>query len=555
MKTLIPILCCLFLCTSLFSQSDICGIDFLNGTRIASFANGEQVSLSFEYSTDEASGVRIFARPFSNGSLSSSYGASPSPLYLGSGTGTASFTITSGTITVDEIRFQIFTADQSDLLREFWVPVEYHFGAFGIHDFTFSAETTLGSFLIGEQVEIGFEYNASQLPDGVRIFIRPFTNGNLTPDYAASASPIFTGSGTHLVYFTLNSGTNVRVDSLRITVVNSDQTNTYQTFFIPVNWYWSSVKITDFTYGANNFYANGEDFTISYNFETTEEAGIRIFPRPVTNSGLTPGYGACGSGLYTGSGSSSCNFTITDGNQRVDHIRFVAYDSEQNNTLLELYLPVDLYFGNFQVANLKTCPPSPARLQVEERVHLYYDLTNEESSAARVFVRPLTRGMPSNGYGASASPTYAPGTNPASDFYTLSVPGQVDQSRFFITNADQTQNWATFFYAVDFTFEATTTSVGPSLEAAQFLSWNLAPNPVRENALFSMKIQRSHQLALRLVDHQGRIVKHLSQRKVVAGEQLTLDLPVKAWDLAPGVYYLQMQGQNYSTAEPLVVHQ
>ena len=140
MKTLIPFLWCLFLCTALFSQSDICGIDLLNGTRVASFANGEQVELSFEYSTDQAGGVRIFARPFTNGSLTNGYSASGSPLYTGSGTGTGNFTIGSGEVTVDEIRFQILNADQSELLQEFWIPVQYHFGDVGVHDFTFSAK-------------------------------------------------------------------------------------------------------------------------------------------------------------------------------------------------------------------------------------------------------------------------------------------------------------------------------------------------------------------------------------------------------------------------------
>lgn len=553
MKTLIPILWGILLCTALFSQSEICDINLLSGTRIASFANGEQVELSFDYSTDQGSGIRIFARPFTNGSLTNSYAASGSPLYTGSGMGTANFTISSGEITVDEIRFQILNADQSELLKEFWIPVQYHFGDVGVHDFTFSEDQNLGSFLIGEQVDINFEYDASSIGEGVRIFIRPFTDGGLTPGYSASGSPVFTGTGTQITNFRINSGTNVRVDVLRVTVVNPDQTTTFQTFFIPVNWYWSTVKITDFDYGANNFFANGDNFNISYNYETTETNGVRIFPRPITNSNLTPGYGACGSSAYTGSGSTSCNFTINAGNQRVDHIRFRALTPDQTTTLLEFFLPVDLYFGSFRVANLRTCPPSPARLMLDEDVRFYYDLTNRESNSARLFVRPFTEGSLSGGYAASGSPTYPVGTTEASDFYTLRAPGYVDQTRLAITNQNQSQDWAAFFYAVDYDFSGSVTSIEPSLEATQFLSWKLAPNPVREKAIFSISIIKSHQLQIRLVDYHGRIVRNLGQRAAVAGDQLNFDLDVKAWGLSSGIYFLQVQAERYSVVEPLVV--
>ncbi|MEW6571572.1 MAG: hypothetical protein AB1390_10445 [Nitrospirota bacterium] len=62
---------------------------------------------------------------------------------------------------------------------------------------------------------------------------------------------------------------------------------------------------------------------ITFNYSTTEAAGMRIFPRPMTNGALTPNYAASGSPLYaTGSGSGSAYFTITSGETTVDQIRF-----------------------------------------------------------------------------------------------------------------------------------------------------------------------------------------------------------------------------------------
>jgi hypothetical protein len=91
-------------------------------------AFGQNVTVSFNYTTTEAGGVRIFARPFTGGALTPNYAASGSPLYpVGSGVGSGTFTITSGKVTVDKIRFQIWNADQTTLLFKAFIPVNYQF--------------------------------------------------------------------------------------------------------------------------------------------------------------------------------------------------------------------------------------------------------------------------------------------------------------------------------------------------------------------------------------------------------------------------------------------
>ncbi|HAD12736.1 MAG TPA: T9SS C-terminal target domain-containing protein, partial [Saprospirales bacterium] len=103
----------------------------------------------------------------------------------------------------------------------------------------------------------------------------------------------------------INTGKNVHVDALRVKIVSADQTVDIDEFFIPVNVYYSTVKITDIVPQSGNFPFNNEDRSVSFQYSTTESSGIRIFPRPWTNGALTPNYGASGSGLYTGSGSGN----------------------------------------------------------------------------------------------------------------------------------------------------------------------------------------------------------------------------------------------------------
>ncbi len=93
----------------------------------------QRVEISFNYNTDQAGGVRIFVRPFTYWSLTPNYAASGSPLYpVGNGNETAAyFTIKSGEVTVDQIRFRMTNANQSQVLLEFFRAVQYQFGVSG----------------------------------------------------------------------------------------------------------------------------------------------------------------------------------------------------------------------------------------------------------------------------------------------------------------------------------------------------------------------------------------------------------------------------------------
>ena len=94
----------------------------------ASLYFNDDVNITFDYSTNEFGGVRIFVRPFTDGSLTPNYAAHGSPLYpYGSGSGSGLFTITSGEVIVDQVRFQMWNGDQTELLVESFIDVEYHF--------------------------------------------------------------------------------------------------------------------------------------------------------------------------------------------------------------------------------------------------------------------------------------------------------------------------------------------------------------------------------------------------------------------------------------------
>ncbi|MGD2185630.1 MAG: hypothetical protein PVI71_05865 [Desulfobacterales bacterium] len=100
----------------------------LSPSRPAILTYGENIQITFSYSTNHKGGVRIWARPMSEGKRSPNYSASGSPLYSKrSGSGKGHFTIKKGNVLVDGIRFEIKTDKGKHLLYRTIVPVRYKF--------------------------------------------------------------------------------------------------------------------------------------------------------------------------------------------------------------------------------------------------------------------------------------------------------------------------------------------------------------------------------------------------------------------------------------------
>ncbi|MHC4643018.1 MAG: right-handed parallel beta-helix repeat-containing protein, partial [Planctomycetota bacterium] len=181
--------------------------------------NNEYVNITFDYGTTEAGGVRIYARPFTDGSLTPNWNAHGSILYpVGNGSGTGYFRITSGDVIVDQVRFQIKNADSSVVLREIFVPVEYHYGN-SITNINLVPPSP-ATLMPNDPVNITFDYAAGDA-GGVRIWTQPFSNGSLTPGQVFAGSPILpAGHGSGARFFTITSG-NVVVDQVRVYMMDA----------------------------------------------------------------------------------------------------------------------------------------------------------------------------------------------------------------------------------------------------------------------------------------------------------------------------------------------
>ena len=310
----------------------------------------QNITVSFSYNTNEVGGVRIFVRPFSGTILSPNYAACGSPLYpIGTGTGTCSFTITSGATTVTRLRFQMWNDSQTTLLFQTFVPVSYQFkGNANLVRSLFLAPATPNILLFGQNVTVRFSYRTNQA-GGVRIFARPFTGTALTPNYAACPSPLYPlGSGSGSCTFTISSGATT-VTSIRFQMWNANQTVKLFEAFVPVNYQFkgnaNNVRTIGLAPLTPNILRFGQNVTVRFTYRTNQAAGVLIWARPFTGTALTPNYAACGSPTYAlGTGTGSCTFTITDGTVTVTRIRFQMWNTSQTVKLFEAFIPVHFQF-------------------------------------------------------------------------------------------------------------------------------------------------------------------------------------------------------------------
>jgi hypothetical protein len=308
------------------------------------------VTISFNYNTTEAGGVRIFARPYSGSVPTPNYGASGSPLYpVGTGTGSQNFTITGGNATVNRIRFQMWNAGQTTLLYDVFIPVSYQFTNVTNNVVSHIGPTRTPNVLkFGQKVSISFNYHTTRA-GGVRIFARPLTGGALTPHYAAHASPLYpAGSGVGHGWFTITRGSTT-VTQVRVQVWNASRTRLLFQKKLPVSYQFKSptniVNSITLAPRVPNILLFGQNITVAFKYTTHEVGGVRIFPRPFTGGALTSNYAASGSLLYpVGSGSGTGFFTIIDGAVKVDQIRIQMWNDAQTRLLFTTKIPISALF-------------------------------------------------------------------------------------------------------------------------------------------------------------------------------------------------------------------
>lgn len=314
-----------------------------------------------------------------------------------------------------------------------------------------------GFLSLNQDVTISFSYTTTEA-GGVRIFIRPFTGGALTPAYAAAITPLYpTGSGTDTTTFHLTAGTNVHIDQLRIQVFNSDQSVMLLETFVDVDYTvnTNSVTITNLNPASPGYLLLNQNLTFSYNYNTLEAAGARIFIRPFTEGSLTPSYAASITPLYpAGGGTDTATFRLTAGTDvHIDQLRIQMFNHDQSALLFEDFVDVDYTVNTNSVTITNLNPASPAHLALSQNVTVSVNYNAQEAGGIRIFIRPFTEGSLTPSYSASGSLLFPTGAG--STMATFSIDAgtnvHIDQLRIQMFNSTQSTLLFEDFVDVDYT--------------------------------------------------------------------------------------------------------
>lgn len=86
-----------------------------------------------------------------------------------------------------------------------------------------------------EDVTITYDYEIAE-PNGVRIWVQPYTNGQKSPKFSYTSSPLIKGKGSRTVVISVTSGETTVVDQLAIKIANADVSQTLLETFETVNY-------------------------------------------------------------------------------------------------------------------------------------------------------------------------------------------------------------------------------------------------------------------------------------------------------------------------------
>jgi len=313
---------------------------------------GQRVNIDFIWETNHVGGHRIVTRPLTNGSYTPGQGASGSGIYTGtSGYGAAWFTIISGEADIDGIVIEMYNDDWTELLMEFRIPADYHYGSTAIQNIVLSPDTP-SSMIHSGVVTINYDY-VTDHPMDVKIYAIPQTDGSNSPGHAVSPVvplPPMSGSGEN--DFTIMAVGGL-VDGDEIWFVMRDFFDhqiLIDEFRLPVYYHFSGHAIlqAEVTPKAPAILSNDErvNVEIIYRNGLTEEGWL--YTHPMSRGVETPNLSAFNRTVaYPGLNLPIIqSFRITEGDYLIDHLRFQMFNGRENELWLSYFVDTEIYYGN-----------------------------------------------------------------------------------------------------------------------------------------------------------------------------------------------------------------
>lgn len=527
-----------------YSFVNVCNVIPEAVTNPASYKFGDKINFSFNYVTDITAGIRIYIKGMTGGLVTQDQSFAASPLYLSNGIGSTYFKVNgSANTVVDEVCILVYDATGYNVLQYFFLKYTFYISNNAVK---VSFPTTTGSYMLNERFKFTFDYDMNDANS--KVYFRPFTDGALSPSYAGHGSGLYSGTGSDSAYFTITSGNDITVDSVRVQILKSDNSLLLE-FFIPVYMKFSTaaIQVTPTTpAGRYDFNAH---VNFDFKYTTTESGGIRIFILPYTDNIPSPNYAVSGSVLYAaGTGNGTTYYTVTAGNKPVDQTYIKITNADQSQTLLTWFFPVDYFFGDFDIYSMSFCPQSAARLPINMPVNEMLILNNKTANTVHAFLRPFTNGSLTPSYSATGSAGYPSGIdNYTGNFTITSGDVVVDNIRIQILDATMANTLMETFIPVHFRFF---TPAGVN-EITNGMNCSICPNPADGQAFLKINSVKDMHVIIRINDAMGKQVLNTMYRNVNGFDDFEEAIDISA--LKSGIYFVTIQTGNSATTEILMV--
>lgn len=307
--------------------------------------NAEQLAITFDYASAEAGGVRISARPYTNGSLTPGYSGAGVPLLPASGSADQWFTFNAGSVHVDQVRFRMTNADQTAVLLEFFVAVDYDWAPSGFSNVAFSPVAPC-EMSDGRQLDVEFDYHTNYAGD-VYLIATPYFEGETVSGYNSPGTGMFPPGAHHHARWINFHDLEVEVDEVRLFMWHSTPAVILAEMSLPVRYHWGPHAVFDLAYAPASpavlDYGERVNFTFDY---TTEEAGgvyVERLPTVKPPGGWSMSVNAPEL-LPCCAGSSSGFFALNSGGPLITAVDYRVYDTYPH-LLLSWAYPVHYVFG------------------------------------------------------------------------------------------------------------------------------------------------------------------------------------------------------------------
>ncbi|HUI93760.1 MAG TPA: hypothetical protein VLX68_16075 [Chitinivibrionales bacterium] len=262
--------------------------------------------------------------------------------------------------------------------------------------------------------------------------------------------------------------------------------------------------------------ANGQKVYANFNYTTVWSHGSLIWCLGMWQGKYV---GASQGALPIDAGSDTMSRYIiapTSGIGRIDSIQAIMKDSSQQDTFVNMFIPVSYVYGSDSVYNVQISPASPETLNFKDTMHITFSYFAD--TAVRIYVDPLYHGAVIGREWDKGSILFPAGIGSDSGRTMFGiadsqgVPVTVDSLRILMTKANGATIIKTFFIPVAYIFNGTTPVLNKSIQAvpARF-DLRVASRSV------SFALPKSARVLVRAYDVAGRCIATLADGMMPAG--------------------------------------